>query len=129
MCLAQEWLDAGAARQDSICSTMNSELALSDSWMAVAAESFNREISSVAELQITSDAPQRIFSFFEYSSSCVGPPLRIPMEPLVGLFRHPFVIRGCNPVGHPLVVDARHDKPGMPTLSLSLPALSTACSD
>lgn len=38
---AQEWLDAGEGRQDSICSTMQSEIALSEIWMTGTNESFN----------------------------------------------------------------------------------------
>lgn len=41
-------------------------------------------------------APQ-VFSFFEYSSQCSKRKLRLPMEPLVGMMRHPFVIPVCSP--------------------------------
>ena len=56
-----------------------------------------------------------VFSFFEYSSSCGGEPLRVPMEPLVGLLRHPRVVPGCAALpGQPTMIDTRHDVPGEP---------------
>ncbi len=39
----------------------------------------------------------QVFSFFEYSSQCSKRTLRLPMEPLVGMMRHPFVIPICRP--------------------------------
>jgi hypothetical protein len=39
----------------------------------------------------------QVFSFFEYSSQCSKRKLRLPMEPLVGMLRHPFVIPVCRP--------------------------------
>ena len=39
----------------------------------------------------------QVFSFFEYSSKCSKRTLRLPMEPLVGMMRHPFVIPICRP--------------------------------
>ena len=39
----------------------------------------------------------QIFSWFEYINSCDGRKERIPIEPLVGAFRHPFTIPACQP--------------------------------
>ena len=115
-CLAQEWLDAGAARQDSVCATMQSEIALSEIWLRGTADNLASNADDVAALPSTTESGSRVFSHFEYSSSCGGEPLRVPIEPLVGLFRHPLVVEGCNPEGHSLMVDIRHDAifPGEP---------------
>lgn len=50
-----------------------------------------------------------IFSYFEYSNSCGDGPLRVPIEPLVGLMRHPFVTEDCTagPGQNPMI-KARH---------------------
>ena len=54
------------------------------------------------------------FSYFEYKSSCGGAPLRVPIEPLVGLMRHPLVIGACAAEpGTPSMVETRHDAVGM----------------
>lgn len=109
----QEWLNAGASRHESICSTMHSEISLSETWMTITNESFN--VTDVATtLQATSGAGSKVFSHFEYSNSCGGEPLRVPIEPLVGLLRHPLVMRGCNPEGHSLMAEVRHDEPNRP---------------
>lgn len=50
---AQEWRDAGAARQDSICSTMKNEIALIDIWRSGTAESYSVNVSDVEELQVS----------------------------------------------------------------------------
>ena len=39
----------------------------------------------------------QVYSFFEYSSQCSKRTLKLPMEPLVGMMRHPFVIPICRP--------------------------------
>ena len=55
-----------------------------------------------------------IFSYFEYKSDCGGAPLRVPMEPLVGLMRHPHVVGSCaDRDGQPPMIDTRHDTVGV----------------
>lgn len=50
-----------------------------------------------------------IFSYYEYSSSCGDRPLRVPIEPLVGLMRHPFVVQACTAgPGQNPIINARH---------------------
>ena len=39
----------------------------------------------------------RVFSHFRYSRRCDAATLRVPIEPLVGLLRHPFAVPGCLP--------------------------------
>lgn len=50
-----------------------------------------------------------IFSYYEYSNSCEREPLRVPIEPLVGLMRHPFVADACTArPGQKPMINARH---------------------
>lgn len=89
---------------------MRGDVSLAETWINTANEAFNRDVNDVPALQSSSEASSKIFSHFEYSNSCGGEPLRVPMEPLVGLFRHPFV-SGC--IHHrPDMIDSRHDAPG-----------------
>jgi len=39
----------------------------------------------------------QVMSFFHYSRKCDKRLLSLPIEPLVGAMRHPFVIPACNP--------------------------------
>jgi len=39
----------------------------------------------------------QVMSFFHYSRKCDKRQLSLPIEPLVGAMRHPFVIPACNP--------------------------------
>ena len=90
---------------------MHQDIARSEAWVTAAADSFtSADITTVAALQIHSEGPAEIFSYFEYSSSCGGAPLRVPMEPLVGVFRHPLV-QGCAPEGHALVTSLNPEGP------------------
>lgn len=54
-------------------------------------------------LQVASEVGLKVFSYFEYKNSCGGKPLRVPTEPLVGLFRHPLALDECVPAGQPHV--------------------------
>ena len=39
----------------------------------------------------------QVMSFFHYSRKCDKRTLSLPIEPLAGSMRHPFVIPACNP--------------------------------
>ena len=39
----------------------------------------------------------RVFSHFRYRRRCDAATLRVAIEPLVGLLRHPFAVPGCLP--------------------------------
>ena len=87
----------------------------------VAATSMNDPAFAASDIASFLDhmSPE-IFSFFEYSSSCGGEALRVPMEPLVGLMRHPRVVEACAALpGQPTMIDTHHDIPGA-GLSLNL---------
>ena len=58
-------------------------------------------------LILCTSGPQ-VFSFFEYSSQCSKRKLRVPMEPLVGMLRHPFVIPVCRPEVRPAASRLTH---------------------
>ncbi len=62
----------------------------------------------------------QVFSFFEYSSQCSKRTLRLPMEPLVGMMRHPFVIPICRP-------EVRHRGRTLTMLPLSNPGSAQTC--
>ena len=106
-----EWLQAGAARQDSICATMKQELARSEAWIAAANESYFVNDAGVWARQ---QEGSEVFSFFEYRQQCGRRVLKLPIEPLVGLMRHPFAT-SCAPPGHVAALDPRHSFEGATT--------------
>lgn len=109
----QQWLQNGRARQDSICSTMQKEAALSKIWMTAAHRINDLSFTASSIADVVQQANSTVFSHFEYSNSCGGEPLRVPIEPLVGLLRHPRVVQGCAALpGQPSMIDTRHDIDG-----------------
>lgn len=44
---------------------------------------------------LAAHAREALWSAFVYRHSCSGAVLRIPVEPLLGLMRHPLAVRAC----------------------------------
>ena len=51
----------------------------------------------------------QVMSFFHYSRKCDKRQLSLPIEPLAGPMRHPFVIPACNPPVRPSRQAPLHD--------------------
>ena len=58
-------------------------------------------------------APAQVWSRFEYEDACSGKPTAVPIEPLVGLLRHPAAHPACRPGDGSLdwTLEERHDPP------------------
>ncbi len=84
------WLLNAKDLQGRVCETMKVNDTLSGVWIDGMDESWNLDHPVTGEvLRTFADAPH-VFSAYEYTDTCSGKPVTVPVEPLVGLLRHPW---------------------------------------
>jgi len=97
--------------KEKICRTMlkGQNRELTDAWMEAMPEVFDGKsvISESAKFQNTS-----VWSQYMYRNTCGGD-VRQPIEPLVGLFRHPTSHGACGRPDRPEFIDHQHDGGGV----------------
>mmetsp|Transcript_1406 Transcript_1406/g.4195 ORF Transcript_1406/g.4195 Transcript_1406/m.4195 type:complete len:381 (-) Transcript_1406:736-1878(-) len=103
----KKWLFQALQFQDKICPTMlqGEDREMTDVWMEAMLEAFggHSEKSEVSKLQNNT-----VWSQFVYRNTCGGE-VRQPIEPLVGLLRHPTSHGACERADRPEFIDHLHD--------------------
>lgn len=51
----------------------------------------------------------QVFSHFVSRDTCTGVEMRLPIEPLVGVLRHPTAASACRPEGSTALLAPEHD--------------------
>jgi hypothetical protein len=81
---------------------------LVDAWMEPMNASFS---ANVVASQLPAMRNTKVFSQYHYRDSCSGEEVLLPMEPLVGLLRHPTSGKYCRRPDRPEFIDLAHDTP------------------
>lgn len=86
----RHWLIYSKELQGSICRAIRADDKLSGAWLDGLAESWNLGHPINGEVLAALARAPRVFSRYEYTDTCSGKAVDVPIEPLVGLLRHPW---------------------------------------
>jgi len=91
-----------------ICEVLKANDSASGVWIDSLAEAWNLDHPIDERVQQTFADASHVFSTYEYVDTCSGKQVNVPVEPLVGLLRHPWVVPGCRAAGRAAQIDIRH---------------------
>ncbi len=104
----QRWRADADKLQDKICETIKAEADLVHRWLSPMEKTFSPGIAATDMEELQDD---EIWSHFLCLDTCTGKDVRVPIEPLVGLMRHPTVQPDCALPDNAALVHATHDSP------------------